>query len=119
MNSERRLSLSKKKPKKSNQGKKQHSDQRSSVSLAPVFEKQFKEDIRWWAKNNKKIYDKVFELIEDILDGNPLTGKGHPEPLKYMNYSGVWSRHINQEHRLVYRVHNQKIYFLQVRYHYD
>jgi len=94
------------------------SNQPFSSSLFPVFHDQFKEDLRWWATNNQKIYAKVFDLIEDILDGDPFTGKGHPEPLKYMNYSGVWSRRIDQEHRIVYRVHNQKIHFLQGRYHY-
>lgn len=87
--------------------------------LSPVFYDQFKEDLRWWATNNKKVYEKVFALIEDILDGDPFKGKGHPEPLKYMGYSGVWSRRIDQEHRLVYRVHDRKIHFLQARYHYQ
>lgn len=92
--------------------------QLSSVIFSPIFHDKFKEDLRWWAINNKKVYAKLFELIEDILDGDPFTGKGHPEPLKYMGYSGVWSRRIDHEHRLVYRVHNKKIHFLQGRYHY-
>jgi len=108
-------------PKKKNRKNKQpppKPTQPAFTCFAPVFYDQFKEDLRWWANNNKKIYGKVFDLIEDILDGDPFTGKGHPEPLKYMDYSGVWSRRIDQEHRLVYRVYRQKIHFLQGRYHY-
>ena len=92
--------------------------QASFTCFSPVFYEQFKDDLRWWANHNKKVYGKVFDLIEDILDGDPFTGKGHPEPLKYMDYSGVWSRRIDQEHRLVYRIYHQKIHFLQGRYHY-
>ena len=87
--------------KKDRKNKKQDSSpdaqptQASYIILPPVFHEKFREDLRWWAKNNKKVYAKVFELIEDILDGDPFTGKGHPEPLKDMDYSGVWSRRID------------------------
>jgi toxin YoeB len=59
---------------------------------------------------------RIFELIETILR-DPFTGIGKPEPLKYA-LAGAWSRRINQEHRLVYRVSEAKIDFLQARYHY-
>ncbi len=48
---------------------------------------------------------------------DPFSGLGKPEPLKYLD-SNVWSRRITLEHRLVYRVGNERVDFLQVRYHY-
>jgi toxin YoeB len=45
------------------------------------------------------------------------TGIGKPEPLKYV-LAGCWSRRVTQEHRLVYRVAGDSIYFLQAKYHY-
>jgi len=47
----------------------------------------------------------------------PFSGIGKPEPLKYLG-AGVWSRRITQEHRLVYLVNDDRIDFLQARYHY-
>lgn len=59
---------------------------------------------------------KILELVEAVVR-NPFEGIGKPEPLKYLG-SGVWSRRITQEHRLVYVVKNDKIDFIQCRYHY-
>lgn len=47
----------------------------------------------------------------------PFTGTGKPEPLKALG-ANVWSRRITQEHRLVYKVYDERIDFLQARYHY-
>ncbi len=47
----------------------------------------------------------------------PFEGLGAPEPLKY-ELSGWWSRRINREHRLVYRVERETLVILQCRYHY-
>lgn len=57
------------------------------------------------------------DLIQDILDGDPFKGLGKPEPLKYIQ-PDIWSRRIDQEHRLVYKVSSNFVYFLQARYHY-
>lgn len=57
-------------------------------------------------------------MVADILDGNPFIGIGKPEPLKYIP-SNTWSRPIDLEHRLVYKVENNRVYFLQARYHYQ
>ena len=56
---------------------------------------------------NQKLVFKVLELIEDIQK-NPFTGKGKPEPLRY-EYAGFWSRRINDEHRLIYKISDDEI----------
>jgi toxin YoeB len=58
----------------------------------------------------------VLDLVEAVLR-DPFQGIGKPEPLKYL-VSGVWSRRLTAEHRLVYRVLDDRVDFLQARYHY-
>jgi len=81
-----------------------------------VFQSEFREDLKYWVKTDRKIALKIFELIEAIMR-DPLKGIGKPEPLKYLAL-GTWSRRITQEHRIVYLVSNDRIDFLQARYHY-
>ena len=81
-----------------------------------VFEPQAFLDFNNWAKEEKKIYGKIVGLIDDILR-NPFGGIGKPEPLKY-NLAGWWSRRINLEHRLVYKIENDTVVISQCRYHY-
>lgn len=81
------------------------------------FNSNFREDLVWWARQDPKTLERIWNLMEDILDGHPFTGIGKPEPLKYET-ANTWSRRITQEHRLVYRVDKQTIYFLQARFHY-
>ena len=81
-----------------------------------VFHPEFRQDLRYWVEVDRKTALRVFELIEAVLRG-PFTGIGKPEPLKYV-LAGCWSRRITQEHRLVYRVAQTRIDFLQARYHY-
>ena len=57
-------------------------------------------------------------MVADILNGEPFTGLGKPEALKYIA-ADTWSRRIDLEHRLVYKVTGNKVYFLQARYHYQ
>lgn len=85
---------------------------------APLFSPDFKLDLRWWYRNEPKKGDKIMDLVADILDGSPFQGIGKPEPLKYIA-SDVWSRRIDLEHRLIYKVRDNRIYFLQARYHYQ
>jgi len=59
---------------------------------------------------------KILKIVEDVMR-DPLTGLGKPEALKFLG-SGVWSRRITQEHRLVYVIREERIDFLQARYHY-
>jgi len=84
----------------------------------PVFSPDFKADLAWWYRNEPKKDDKILDLVADILDGEPFTGLGKPEPLKYIE-ADTWSRRIDLEHRLVYKVTGNKVYFLQARYHYQ
>jgi toxin YoeB len=81
-----------------------------------VFHPEFREDLRYWIATDRKIALRVLELVEATLRG-PFVGLGKPEPLKYV-LAGAWSRRITQEHRLVYLVRDDRVEFLQARYHY-
>ena len=74
------------------------------------------EDYSYWQHTDKSILKKVNTLIKDI-ERLPYEGNGKPEPLKH-NLSGWWSRRINLEHRIVYKIENDAIVILQCRYHY-
>ena len=86
------------------------------VARDAVFHTEFREDLRYWIKTDRKIALRVFKLIEAILR-DPFYGIGKPEPLKYLA-PGTWSRKLTQEHRIVYLVTGDRIDFLQARYHY-
>jgi toxin YoeB len=86
------------------------------VEREAVFHPDFRQDLRYWVETDRKVAVRAFELIEGILR-DPFVGIGKPEPLKYV-LAGCWSRRITQEHRLVYRVSEPRIDFLQARYHY-
>ena len=81
-----------------------------------VFQREFLEDLRYWVETDRKIALRAFDLIEAILR-DPFGGIGKPEPLKYLA-PGAWSRRLTQEHRIVYLVREDRIDFLQARYHY-
>ena len=81
-----------------------------------VFRSEFREDLAYWVRVDRKIALRIFDIIEAIMR-NPFEGIGKPEPLRFLG-SGVWSRRITQEHRLVYVVSDEKIDFVQCRYHY-
>lgn len=87
-----------------------------NVDREAVFQPEFRQDLRYWVETDRKTAVRAFELIEGILR-DPFTGIGKPEPLKYI-LAGCWSRRLTQEHRLVYRVSERRIDFLQARYHY-
>jgi toxin YoeB len=81
-----------------------------------VFHPEFREDLRYWVQTDRKMALRILALVEAVLR-DPSTGMGKPEPLKYV-LAGAWSRRITQEHRLVYKVSEDRIDFLQARYHY-
>ena len=81
-----------------------------------AFEEKACEDFTNWATQDKKVYAKIITLIKDIKR-NPFLGLGKPEPLKY-ELSGYWSRRINDEHRLVYKVTDTMIIIASCKYHY-
>ncbi len=74
------------------------------------------EDRKYWEKNNPAMAKRINKIIADIKL-HPFKGIGKPEPLKFEK-KGYWSRRIDHEHRLVYKIANQKIYVVQCRYHY-
>jgi len=88
----------------------------SRKEYTAVFQSEFLEDLRHWVEIDRKLALRVFDLIETVLR-DPFNGIGKPEPLKYIT-PGAWSRRITQEHRLVYLVRENRIDFLQARYHY-
>lgn len=81
-----------------------------------VFEPEFRSDLQYWAKNDRRNLIKIFELIEAVMR-DPFTGIGKPEPLRHKS-PNTWSRRISKEHRLVYKVSDEKINFVEARYHY-
>jgi toxin YoeB len=82
-----------------------------------AFEGNAFQDFTDWATINKKIYQRIVTLIKDILR-QPFTGIGKPEPLK-QELKGYWSRRINDEHRLVYKVSDDDITIISCKYHYQ
>ena len=82
-----------------------------------VFDQKAFGQFNQWATENKKLYKKIVELIDDILR-DPFSGVGKPEPLKY-TLKGYWSRRINDEHRLVYQVTDTEIIIISCKFHYD
>ncbi len=82
-----------------------------------TFSKNSWEDYSSWLKEDKNMLKKINELILDI-QRTPFEGKGKPEPLKY-DLSGLWSRRLDREHRLVYRVKDEELLIYSCRYHYD
>jgi toxin YoeB len=74
------------------------------------------EDLAWWIEKDRKKALRIIDLIKEIRR-DPFKGIGKPEPLKH-EFAGLWSRRIDQEHRLVYDVKVDKIRILACRYHY-
>ena len=91
-------------------------DKQDYVQRSPGFSSQFKEDLAWWFKKDFKKASKILDLVTAVMQ-NPFHGIGKPEPLKYVE-PNIWSRRIDLEHRLLYRVEKEQIDFLACRFHY-
>jgi toxin YoeB len=74
------------------------------------------EDLAWWVAQDRSKALRIISLIKEV-QRDPFKGIGKPEPLKH-ELKGCWSRRIDQEHRLVYQVSEEKIRVLACRYHY-
>ena len=74
------------------------------------------EDLAWWVQNDRRKALRLLRLIQETQK-EPFGGIGKPEPLKH-ELAGCWSKRIDQEHRLVYQVFDDKIRILACRYHY-
>ncbi|EHQ26628.1 Txe/YoeB family addiction module toxin [Mucilaginibacter paludis] len=83
-----------------------------NVAFTPIAFKEY----NYWFEVNKQIIERIKILIRDI-DNSPFKGLGKPEPLKG-NWSGYWSRRIDQEHRLIYKVNDTGILIAKCKGHY-
>lgn len=81
-----------------------------------IFSAHAWEDYLYWQRTDKRTLRRIDQLIEEI-QRTPSEGIGKPEPLKH-GLSGYWSRRINEEHRIVYKVDDDAMYLAQLRYHY-
>jgi toxin YoeB len=81
-----------------------------------VFQLEFIEDLRHWVATERKVALRALAIVDAVLR-DPFAGIGKPEPLKYLT-PGLGSRRLTQEHRIVYLVGDERIDFLQGRYHY-
>ena len=80
-----------------------------------IYSEKAQEDIEYWRRSgNKAVMNKITALLNDIT-AHPFTGIGKPEKLKY-EFSGKWSRRINEEHRIIYVADEKKyeIYILGI-----
>jgi toxin YoeB len=84
--------------------------------MISVVEPRFRDELRDWISDNKRIALKIMDLV-DAVERNPYEGIGKPEPLKHQ-FAGLWSRRIDQEHRLVYQVAEESVMFLSCKGHY-
>lgn len=74
------------------------------------------EDYLYWQRTDKQMLKRINLLIREI-QRDPFAGIGKPEPLKF-DFSGYWSRRIDDEHRIVYKIGKGNLALLQLRYHY-
>ncbi|MDX1979887.1 MAG: Txe/YoeB family addiction module toxin [Bryobacteraceae bacterium] len=81
-----------------------------------LFTERAWEDYLYWQQHDAADVKRINALIRDI-QRNPFAGLGKPEALRF-SMSGYWSRRIDQEHRLVYKVAGNSIHLAQCRYHY-
>ncbi len=85
-----------------------------------IYSDEAKLDIEYWKKSGNKIIQKKIQQLISALEENCFEGIGKPEPLKY-NLAGLWSRRINHEHRIVYKLleDKQTIKIYSLKGHYD
>lgn len=81
-----------------------------------VFSENAWEDYLYWQKTDKKTLERINTLIKEI-QRTPFTGTGKPEPLKF-GLAGYWSRRIDREHRIVYKVADNDLLIAQLCHHY-
>ena len=74
------------------------------------------EDLAWWVQQDRRKALRIIRLIQEA-QADPFRGIGKPEPLKH-ELTGCWSRRIDEEHRLIYQILDEKIRLLACRYHY-
>lgn len=97
-------------------GKSGHKESEGDSKRKALFDKQFLEDLRFWIETDRKTTLRLLELVDAVLR-DPFGGIGKPEPLRHAG-AGMWSRRLTQEHRMVYMVFEERVDFLQARFHY-
>lgn len=81
-----------------------------------IFSEKAWEDYLYWQKTDRRILARINNLIREI-QREPFTGIGKPEPLRHA-LAGYWSRRINDEHRIVYKIQDDSLLLAQLRFHY-
>ena len=81
-----------------------------------IFADEAWEDYVYWQKQDRRMVERINKLIQEVRR-DPFAGVGKPEPLK-LALSGFWSRRINDEHRMIYKVVGDSLLIAQLRYHY-
>ena len=81
-----------------------------------IFADEAWEDYLYWQKHDRKMVERINKLIIEVKR-EPFAGVGKPEPLKHA-LSGFWSRRINDEHRMVYKIEGGSLLLAKLRYHY-
>ncbi|MGF1604437.1 MAG: Txe/YoeB family addiction module toxin [Thermosynechococcaceae cyanobacterium] len=81
-----------------------------------AFSRKFREDLQYWIQVDRKVALRLLDLV-NAIERDPFIGIGKPEPLKFAG-SDLWSRRLTQEHRIVYLIEHERIYFLAARFHY-
>lgn len=82
-----------------------------------LFSEQAWEDYQYWLATDRKLLKRINTLIRETSH-DPFQGIGKPEPLRH-HLKGYWSRRINEEHRMVYKVADDTLMIAQLRYHYE
>ena len=81
-----------------------------------IFSDEAWEDYLYWQEQDRRMVARINRLINETRR-DPFKGTGKPEPLKHA-LAGFWSRRINDEHRMVYKVEEDALLIAQLRYHY-
>jgi toxin YoeB len=85
-----------------------------------IYSDEAQRDIDYWKKTGNKIVQRKIQQLLDAIEENPHDGIGKPEPLRH-RFSGLWSRRINREHRIIYQLleNNQTIKVYSLKGHYE
>ena len=81
-----------------------------------IFADEAWEDYLYWQKQDRRMVDRINKLIRET-QREPFSGVGKPEPLKHA-LAGFWSRRINEEHRMIYKIEGDALLLAPLRYHY-
>jgi toxin YoeB len=81
-----------------------------------IFSERAWEDYLYWQETDRRLVARIHQLIREI-QREPFSGIGKPEPLRHA-FQGYWSRRINDEHRIVYKIRDESVLIAQLRYHY-